>query len=44
MCGDGKQSYRPPTPPEELWEEYERRKKEKKDMKNYMAILEDTVR
>lgn len=44
MCADGKQCYRPPTPPDELYAEAERRKKEKKDMENYMAILEDTVR
>jgi hypothetical protein len=44
MCADGKQSYRPPTPPNELYEESERRKKEKIAMENYMAILEDAVR
>lgn len=44
MCADGKQSYRPPTPPNELYEESERRKKEKKKMKNYMEILEDCVK
>lgn len=44
MCADGKQSYRPPIPPEELYEEAERRKKEKEKMKNHMAILEDAVR
>jgi len=44
MCADDKQSYRPPTPPDELWEEAERRKKEKAKMENYMAILKDTVR
>ena len=44
MCADGKQSFRPPTPPEPLYEEAERRKKERKAMENYMAILEDTVR
>jgi hypothetical protein len=29
MCADGKQSFLQPTPPEELYEEAERRKKEK---------------
>lgn len=42
MCDH--RSYRPPTPPEELYEEAEKRKKEKEKIENYMAILEDCVK